>query len=94
MVALDGNFYKISRKGKTVAVSPNWKTLFVELVKFSQNKPLHFNKLNNYALLKQAIQKKLENKMLSMPFPHFGWTGPAGAIIQISGMGPWKPLYE
>lgn len=25
---------------------------------------------------------------------HFGWTGPEGAIIQISGMGPWKPLYE
>ncbi len=26
--------------------------------------------------------------------PHFGWTGPTGAIIQISGMGPWKPRYE
>lgn len=25
---------------------------------------------------------------------HFGWTGPEGAIIQISGMGPWKPLYK
>jgi quercetin dioxygenase-like cupin family protein len=25
---------------------------------------------------------------------HYGWTGPEGAIIQLSGMGPWKPLYE
>ena len=25
---------------------------------------------------------------------HYGWTGPEGAIIQLSGTGPWKPLYE
>jgi quercetin dioxygenase-like cupin family protein len=25
---------------------------------------------------------------------HYGWTGPEGAIIQLSGMGPWKPIYE
>lgn len=25
---------------------------------------------------------------------HYGWTGPKGAIIQVSGMGPWKPIYE
>lgn len=25
---------------------------------------------------------------------HYGWTGPEGAIIQLSGMGPWSPLYE
>lgn len=25
---------------------------------------------------------------------HFGWTGPQGAVIQISGRGPWKPIYE
>ncbi|VVC75400.1 hypothetical protein AQUSIP_06900 [Aquicella siphonis] len=25
---------------------------------------------------------------------HYGWTGPEGAVIQISGMGPWKPRYE
>lgn len=25
---------------------------------------------------------------------HYGWTGPEGAIIQLSGMGPWKPLYN
>lgn len=25
---------------------------------------------------------------------HYGWTGPEGAIIQLSGMGPWKAKYE
>lgn len=26
--------------------------------------------------------------------PHYGWTGPQGAVIQLSGMGPWKPIYQ
>lgn len=24
---------------------------------------------------------------------HYGWTDTEGAVIQISGMGPWKPIY-
>lgn len=62
MVALDGNFYKIGQKGKTVLALPDWKTPFVELVKFSPNKPLHFNNVSSYVILKQYIQKKFENK--------------------------------
>lgn len=46
---------------------------------------------------------KKENGLLAMPgtfvaipphLIHYGWTGPEGAIIQLSGMGPWKPQYE
>lgn len=25
---------------------------------------------------------------------HYGWTGAEGAVIQLSGMGPWSPKYE
>ncbi len=46
---------------------------------------------------------KKENGLLATPgtfvsipphLAHYGWTGPEGAIIQISGVGPWKPIYE
>lgn len=62
MVALDGSFYKISQKGETIPVDPNWKTPFVELVKFSQNKTVQFEKIDSYAVLKQLIQVNLDNK--------------------------------
>lgn len=26
--------------------------------------------------------------------PHYGWTEDEGAIIQVSGIGPWGPIYE
>ncbi|OGT57311.1 MAG: hypothetical protein A3F14_05490 [Gammaproteobacteria bacterium RIFCSPHIGHO2_12_FULL_43_28] len=26
--------------------------------------------------------------------PHYGWTTNRGAIIQVSGIGPWGPIYE
>jgi quercetin dioxygenase-like cupin family protein len=43
----------------------------------------------------KGILNKAGNFVVIPPHvPHFGWTGEEGAIIQISGMGPWKPLYE
>lgn len=48
-----------------------------------------------------VLNKK--NGMLATPgtfvsipphLPHYGWTGSEGAVIQLSGMGPWKPKYE
>jgi len=62
MIALNGNFYKISQKGKTIPVNPNWKTPFVELVKFSQNNAVHFEKIDSYAVLKQLLNAKLDNR--------------------------------
>ncbi|VVC75399.1 Alpha-acetolactate decarboxylase [Aquicella siphonis] len=62
MVALDGNFYKIGQKGETIPVNPDWKTPFVELVTFSQNKAVHFDMVRDYVVLKQSISSKLENK--------------------------------
>lgn len=62
MVALDGNFYKISQKGETLAVDPDWKTPFVELVKFSQNKAVHVEKIDSYATLKKMLASELDNK--------------------------------
>ncbi len=62
MVALDGYFYKIGQKGATISVSPDWKTPFVELVKFSQNKAIHFDKIDSYTILKKSIASQLENK--------------------------------
>lgn len=64
MVALDGNFYKIRQKGETIPVDPNWKTPFVELVKFSQNKSIHLEKIDNYTILKKLIKSKLDNHNL------------------------------
>lgn len=62
MVALDGHFYKISQKGKTIPVDPVWKTPFVELVRFTQNESAYFDKINSYAVLKKTITEKLDNK--------------------------------
>lgn len=62
MVALNGNFYKIGQKGKTIPVNPKWKTPFVELVKFSQGNATHFEKIDSYAALKQLLGRKLDNK--------------------------------
>jgi len=73
MVALNGNFYKISQKGKTIPVNPHWKTPYVELVKFTSDKAVHFEKIDRYAALKQLLNAKLDNK--NIPY-----------AIKISGM--------
>lgn len=62
MVALNGGFYKIGEQGKTIPVQPNWKTPFVELVKFSKNQAIHAEEIDNYAVLKQLLNDKLDNK--------------------------------
>lgn len=62
MVALDGNFYKISQKGKTVPVNPGWKTPFVELVEFTQSDDVAFEKIKSFATLKKLLITKLDNK--------------------------------
>lgn len=61
LIALDGKFYKISQKGKTIPVDLSWKTPFVELVNFTQTKPTHYTEINNYAALKQFIRPHLDN---------------------------------
>ncbi len=62
MVALDGHFYQIKQKGETIPIDPNWKTPFVELVKFSHSNVIHFEKIDNYAILKQFLKSKLDNQ--------------------------------
>jgi acetolactate decarboxylase len=64
MVALDGKFYKIGQRGETTSVNPEWKTPFVELVKFHSNKSIRFENIDNYDVLKQHLASRLENKNL------------------------------
>lgn len=62
LVAVNGKFYKIGQKGVTTLVDPNWKSPFVELVKFKDTNKIHIANVDSYEVLKQTLANKLDNK--------------------------------
>lgn len=62
LVAVNGKFYKIGKKGVTTLVDPNWQSPFVELVKFKNTNTMHIANIDSYDVLKLALASKLDNK--------------------------------
>lgn len=62
LVAVDGKFFKIGQKGVTTPVESNWKSPFVELVKFKNSNTVNITNAASYDKLKQQLATQIDNK--------------------------------